>query len=31
MEHEKPIFMEPSKFLGQYHLAKNKFVEYISR
>lgn len=29
VEHEDPIFMEPSKFLGQYHLAKNKFVEYI--
>jgi hypothetical protein len=29
VEHEDPVFMEPSKFLGQYHLAKNKFVEYI--
>ena len=29
VEHEEAKFMEPSKFLGQYHLAKNKFVEYL--
>ncbi len=29
VENEEPQFMEPSKFLGRYHLAKNKFVEYI--
>ncbi len=29
IEHEEAVFMEPSKFLGQYHLAKNKFVEYL--
>jgi hypothetical protein len=31
VEHEDPKFMEPSKILGYYHLAKNKFVEYLSK
>lgn len=29
VENEEPQFMEPSKFLGRYHLAKNRFVEHI--